>query len=175
MNFQTVEGWLAPHEGRELQRLAKDKRVLEIGTWKGKSAIAMAETAKHVTTIDHFKGDGYTNGKSTFEEVICNLTAHNALLKVGVVKGDFKEILPRLNAKDFGLIYYDADHTGASTEFALNWIKDNADLPNTDVAVHDYANDYPHYRDAYAAITRFAQSIGRKIRLIGVLAVMEKQ
>lgn len=175
MSYHKVEGWLHDSEAAELQRLAKDKVVLEIGAWKGKSTVALASVAKIVHTIDHFKSDGFINfAPCSIEELVKNIGDHNLLHKVVIYDGDFRSIIPTLDAKKFGLVFYDADHTGDCTRLALQWILDNADLNNVDVCVHDYADDYPHYRDAKNEVDWFAKRSGRTVRLVNTLAVLER-
>lgn len=49
-----IKGWLTPEEGAKLAELAAGKRVLEIGSYCGRSTVCMARTAQHVTAVDFF-------------------------------------------------------------------------------------------------------------------------
>jgi hypothetical protein len=53
-----ILGWLRPEEGQALAELARGKRVLEIGSYRGLSTVCMARTAEHVTAVDYFDGRG---------------------------------------------------------------------------------------------------------------------
>lgn len=168
-----LDGWLSDKEFTELRRLATSRTVLEIGSWKGRSTIALVETAKHVVAIDHFAGDGYTNKAppDLLQQFVTNLDARGLRDKVTLIVGDMRNILPALRASEFDLIFYDAEHSGESTRFALNWaagVKRSAV-----VAVHDYNHGYEHYREAAEAIDEFAKNMGRKIRLVNVLAILD--
>lgn len=58
-----VEGYLEPAEGAylyTLARLAPKGIVVELGTYKGKSAVCLAQ-AGPVYSIDHFAGEQFTN------------------------------------------------------------------------------------------------------------------
>ncbi len=44
-------------EAALLSALARNLNVLEIGSWLGRSTIALASTAKHVTSVDWHQGD----------------------------------------------------------------------------------------------------------------------
>lgn len=164
----TLQGWLTDAEFEELRRLARGKRVLEIGAWKGRSTVALAQSAEHVVSIDHFRGDGYTGAAFTLPEFVQNLDHHHVRSRVTLIVGDMVDAL-MVCRPDFNLIFYDADHTGAATRHALSWIGDDAHCA---VAVHDYS-PAPQYRDAVAEIDAFADRTGRAIRLVDTLAVME--
>ena len=68
-DWLAIEGWLYEHEADLLQRKARGLHVLEIGTYAGKSAIAMAHTAASVMCVDNWcgplddKGNGNRNIK----------------------------------------------------------------------------------------------------------------
>lgn len=49
-----IKGWLTVEEGRKLADLAAGKRVLEIGSFCGRSTVCMARVAEHVTAVDFF-------------------------------------------------------------------------------------------------------------------------
>lgn len=51
-----IRGWLAIEEGQKLAELAAGKRVLEIGSFCGRSTVCMARVAEHVTAVDFFDG-----------------------------------------------------------------------------------------------------------------------
>src|ERR1700730_14525863 len=55
-----VPGWLTEPEGRKLAELSRGKRVLELGTYLGRSAICIAQTAVNLLTIDWHQGDDGT-------------------------------------------------------------------------------------------------------------------
>lgn len=169
--WHDIDGWLTHAEGAELQRLATGRDVLEIGAWHGRSTVAIALTARRVYTVDHFRGDGYTNGAPDVSKLLSNLTRHEVSNSVCVLIGKQRDVLPRL-CSDFGLIFYDADHSGESTSYALNWIIERA--PSAVIAVHDYCDVYEHYRDAKHAIDAAARQLGRSVRLIDTLAVLEQ-
>lgn len=135
--YKEVDGWLTDAEAAELQRLAENQVVLEIGTWKGRSTIAMAATARRVIAIDHFYGDGYAGKAFTLPEAVQNIHDKGVRDKVNLCCGSYVDILPHLNMTKFGLVLYDADHTYDATITALRLIVPKV-LPGTPVAVHDY-------------------------------------
>ncbi len=56
-----VEGYLTDEQGRLLDRFAKrvpeDGLIVELGSYKGKSTIALARSGRRVYTVDHFAGE----------------------------------------------------------------------------------------------------------------------
>jgi len=52
--IKNVAGWLTLQEAEVLEHLARDQIVMEIGSYRGRSTVAMAPVAKKVICIDHF-------------------------------------------------------------------------------------------------------------------------
>jgi predicted O-methyltransferase YrrM len=50
-------GWLSDTEAVYLAEIAKDKNVLELGAWVGRSTVVLASAAAHVVSVDWHKGD----------------------------------------------------------------------------------------------------------------------
>lgn len=71
-----VEGWLSFHEGEALAELARGKRVLEIGSYCGRSTICMAQTADYVTAIDPHDGSGTPRPQNTLQTMKKNLARY---------------------------------------------------------------------------------------------------
>src|SRR5690606_33397197 len=102
--WHNIDGWLTHSEGAELQRLAGGRDVLEIGAWHGRSTVAMALTAHRVFSVDHFRGDGYTNGAPNIATFLANLATHGVAPAVTTLAGEQRDILPKLRG-DFGLVF----------------------------------------------------------------------
>lgn len=60
-----------------LASLARGLDVLEIGSWLGRSTIALASTARHVTAVDWHHGDFYAGEMDTEEGYFANLDRYN--------------------------------------------------------------------------------------------------
>lgn len=56
-HFSEVRGWIYNDECEALQKLATGKTCLEIGSFLGKSTVAMAETARVVRAVDTFRSN----------------------------------------------------------------------------------------------------------------------
>lgn len=130
-----VDGWLTENEGRNLARLAKGKRVLEIGSYCGKSTICMAQTAKEVTVVDPFDGRGTPRPRNTLEEFDFNLKRYGVSVQIHGC-GTIDEVGPIIDG-EFDLVFIDGDHDAESVRNDLEWaLKFLAD--DGTIAFHDY-------------------------------------
>jgi predicted O-methyltransferase YrrM len=144
-----LPGWLSDVEAAHLRAAAYGHDVLEIGTWKGRSAVLMAQVARRVVCVDHFTGDKYTGRGWFLPECIANLEKFNVRGKVVLMVGAYADVLPLLHIGRFGMVYYDADHDYEPTRAALAQIVAQA-RPYTRIAVHDYSDAYPQVKRAVA-------------------------
>jgi len=132
--WKDVHGMFPPKEARALVKLAKDKNCLEIGSYKGRSTIAMASTAKHVFTIDTFRADttrpsyqipDNVSGHTTLDIFNRNIKGYD---NIEYMIGLSEEILPTLD-KMFDLVFIDGCHDKEQVEIEikLSWdlIKDD--------------------------------------------------
>ena len=90
-----------------LMRLAKGQTVLELGSWHGRSTLALSSTAKVVHAVDWFRGDPHAGEGDTLRSYL------DSTRDVGNIVthiGRFEDVLPVLG-KNFGLIFLDAFHT----------------------------------------------------------------
>lgn len=122
---------LTEAETAELQRLAKDADVLEIGSAYGYSTCAIATVAKSVVAIDPH----LTHGSEG--DLNANLRAYGVREKVAIAVGYSQAILPTLGPQQFDLVWIDGDHTAQVVEhdvtYALKLLK-----PGGHLACHDY-------------------------------------
>jgi len=164
-------GFLFRKEAEELQRLAAGRDVLECGVWKAKSSLAMAATAKHVVSVDNFQGDAYTGRASTLPGAWRSLTEYHGRHKVTLMAGDFRDVLPRLDLSQFGLFFYDADHSYEATAAALRLAEKRMRRDLT-IAVHDYK---PHQKQILRAVDQYLdrQAGRRRLRVVKGLAILE--
>lgn len=136
-----VEGWLRFEEGKALFNLAKGKRVLEIGSYCGKSTICLAQSANEVHSIDPHDGRGTAVPQDTSEALRTNLWNYGVKGKVNIIRGCF-------NADDvrqvesgfsppFDLVFIDGAHDYDSVRSDI----ENASrvlAPGGLLAFHDY-------------------------------------
>ena len=138
-----VRGWLSRTEAEALERYAAGKIVLEIGSYCGKSTIAMARTAMLVVSIDHHRGDSGTGEADTFAEFRANLERFNVANKVVPIVADVSLTTPLIPRNEFDMAFVDGEHTYESVMRDLRvatWATNNI------IAMHD-----THYPDVMRA------------------------
>lgn len=130
-----VDGWLTYAEGRALYELSRGKRVLEIGSYCGKSTICIAQGAASVTCIDPFDGRGTPRPKDTHARFVANLMEFGVRGKVTEVIGTTADAGCRW--PPFEVVFIDGDHdednVAADIEFAERVL-----APGGLIVCHDY-------------------------------------
>jgi hypothetical protein len=104
-----VRGWLTEEEGRALAEEARDRSVLEIGSYCGRSTICMAQTARKVTALDSFDSRGTKETGDTLEEFDANLERYGLSNKVERIKALSEKALPLIH-EVFDFIFIDGSH-----------------------------------------------------------------
>lgn len=125
-----VDGWLLEEEGRALAELARGKNVLEIGSYCGRSTICIAQTAKHVTSVDTWDGAGTPKPISTRDQFDQNIRQAGVFDKVLA-----QTSVPHCWKYDLAFIdgAHDAESVRADIGRSLRVLKDDGLL-----AFHDY-------------------------------------
>jgi len=137
-----VEGYM-PLDGLEyLRQLATGRRVLEIGCWKGRTALAMAETAQVVYTVDHFRGDAYAGPHDTLDNFVTNWRDHPCRPQVVPIMGDFVDVLPALRLEVLDLLLYDGCHDYTPTADFFRLVLPHV-RPDAVLVVDDHHGAYP--------------------------------
>ncbi|WP_162670007.1 class I SAM-dependent methyltransferase [Gemmata massiliana] len=129
-----IPGWLSFAEGQTLWELARDKRVLELGRFRGRSTVALAQSAREVVSVDVLDP---AHAAGWLERFGCppNVT---------LLQSRFAELDPRLNP--FDLIFVDGERDAANVhadvELALARL-----APGGCLACHGYPDpDWPDVR-----------------------------
>lgn len=166
-----VRGWMTVDERDELSRLARDKVVLEVGSYCGMSASVMAPVARKFTCVDNFAGvDESDSAAGLREEFFGNLDRLQLTERVSACVGRLEEIIPQLNLARTELVFYDADHSYDSTYNGVQLLLQSGLPATATIAFHDYDSFDP---GVVKAVDRFASSTGRTFRLIDTLAVFD--
>ena len=100
-----------------LAELATDRKVLEIGSWLGRSTIALASTAEMVVSVDWHQGDFYAGTIETLPSFRENLERHGAG-NVEVIVARIEDVWQNFSP-DFDMTFIDADHSAESAAEAL--------------------------------------------------------
>jgi predicted O-methyltransferase YrrM len=164
-----IQGFMPPAGLDLLRQLAAGRCVIEVGVWKGRTALAMAETAIEVWAIDHFRGDRYTGAANTLPECWANLRGHAAGDKVRLIAARWEDVWPAIDLRDFDLLFYDGDHDYEPTAM---WLSDALyrARPDATIVVDDYSSRYPQVMQAVAECLTGCQ---RRLRIEGALCILE--
>lgn len=163
-----VEGWLNDEEGMTLARLAQGKRVLEIGSYCGRSTIWMAAVAEIVYAVDPFDSRDTPNPKHTLDTFKDNLARYELTNKVQVCQGTSEEIVPGLTGL-FDLIFIDGAHDYESVKRDIALGLDRL-RPGGFLAFHDY--DEPTDPGVSQAVDEILGDGAELMELTGSVAVV---
>ena len=162
------EGWMSDEELTELQRLAAGKRVLEIGTWKGRSACAMALAGAEVFCLDTFTGDSSTGFEWTFPTVVRAGQDLGVIERLHFLMGTWQAILPCLDLASFDLLFYDADHSEDAT-FEAGYALVRGAREDVPVLFHDYLG----WESVMKGVNHVRDLSARDLRIVGTIAALE--
>jgi len=117
MFAQDVRSMVAQEECEHLAKIAKDAVVLELGTFAGRSTIALASTAKEVHTIDWHRGDQFSGSYDSLPEFIANIQRYKLLHKIIAYVARNEDVLPMLKEiYSFDVIFIDSEHSRDAVE-----------------------------------------------------------
>lgn len=168
--YRDIPGWLSEVEAEALQTVVQGKVVLEVGTWKARSTIAMVATAKHVVTVDHFVGDGFAGVANPGSQAWENVCRTESQERVTMMFTPWETAKQFLAVNDFDVIFYDGDHTYEATNNFLTYVQGQL-IPRTVIAVHDYDNN-PNHVGCRKAVDELVAIRGYRFELYDTLAVL---
>jgi predicted O-methyltransferase YrrM len=103
------DGWLTDYEQAELEALAADAVVLELGAWKGRSTVVMARTAKLIVSIDRHQPFTHFGVDVHDDTLPIYLAGVRDLPNVVIVIGEF-DVARLFDTNAFGLVFVDGVH-----------------------------------------------------------------
>lgn len=165
-----VRGWLSDAEGRKLAELASGKRVLEIGSYCGLSAICMAQTAESVTCIDPFDGRATAEPGDTLPEFIANTGRYGVGFKIIPHRGSTADVAPELEAGAYDLVFIDGAHDFDSVGVDIA-AAERLLAPEGLIAFHDYRR--PVDPDVTAAVDAYIAQGADLLDLVDTVAVVK--
>jgi predicted O-methyltransferase YrrM len=116
MTWKSIDGWLSEAEGEKLQELARGKVVLELGSYKGRSTVCMAEVAELVVAVDWHRGGEDIGFRDTLWEFMEVLDGHGVRDKVIPVVARHEDVGPVLARGGFDLAFIDGCHDRESVD-----------------------------------------------------------
>lgn len=142
-----VQGYMSWEELAWLADNAKNGNVIEVGSWLGRSTKAMAQTAKRILAVDHWKGSNndateeQAKGIDPYAEFNHNLSIEINQQKVVPMVMDHADV-GKLEKRNADLVFIDGDH---SYEAVVRDIKSCLPLVNDGgiLAGHDYSEAHP--------------------------------
>lgn len=167
MNLPEIESSVTPEEMWRLRSLAEGAIVLEVGSWRGFSTVAMAQVATIVHAVDWHLGDDHAGHDESLGPLIDNLDRYRVRDRVVVHVGDAAVVLPLFQPGHFDVAFVDAFH---QTEA----VRRDADLvlplvrPGGHIAFHDYG--LFGVKEAVDALEDLEW-----LELVGTLAVLRKR
>lgn len=172
-----VAGWLNDDEGRLLAEMAAGKRVLEIGSYCGRSTIWMARTAQNVLAVDTFDGRGTPCPKDTRKEFLANVNRHGVGEKVDLCPSTTDKMLDniRMNAdavQEFDFAFIDGAHDLPSVTFDIEQVMQVL-IPGGQIAFHDY--ERPSDSGVKTAVDKLISSGATVVNRAGSVIVLQVQ
>jgi predicted O-methyltransferase YrrM len=164
---KSIRSGLKVDEAAVLRHLAKDRAVLELGSWFGFSTVVMAEVAKRVDAIDWHGGDPIVGHEVTLPVMWGNLLKYGVRDRVVVHVGRNADILPRMTPGQFDFAFHDSYHAKESVlgdvAMMLPLLK-----PGSLIAFHDYGVHKEHF-----GVTEAVAELGfRQVSLTKSLVVV---
>lgn len=138
-SFRKVEGFLYLTEGLILIDLAKDRDCVEIGSYMGRSTLAIAKKARSVLAIDTFKGvEPYQQQNEQFTTLEAFLRNIEGCNNIDYKVGTSEEVLTSLHKK-FNFAFIDGEHIYNTVKREIELLLPLM-LPNSILCFHDYAD-----------------------------------
>jgi predicted O-methyltransferase YrrM len=177
-DIEGVEGWLEAEEAAELREAARrtalsttDPVVVEIGSWKGRSTIAIAGGLRaagrgRVFAIDPHHGSAKHQGGvqvDTFHEFVENVAARGLHDHVAPMRETSHAGRARFADRSVHMLFVDGLHDHASVRTDIDDWR-SALAAGAEVAFHDF--DWPGVGRALCEVVLCARSEFRRPRLV---------
>lgn len=168
----SIPGWMTLEEGATLALLARDRVVLEIGSYCGRSTVCMAQTARKVYALDWHRGDpapGTCPSYATLHYMATAILHYGVEDVVVIMAGSSEDVGCALGSGWADMVYVDGGHDYESvkkdTALALRCLK-----PEGILVFHDW--DFTTVREA-ARVNGVGTGklIGNKLYVVGGMNV----
>lgn len=167
LKWDTVEGWFTDKECNAMQPFAVGKRCVEIGSYKGRSTLCLAEVATHVYAVDHFRADegGQAEGEGTLGEFRKNTSKYP---NITTCIGASLDVVKIFGDELVDLVFIDALHSFEAVKGdILAW------WPKLCVGghmfFHDYGGAYDEVKEAVDSCFNEVQGVASEHELAWVV------
>jgi len=177
--LESIEGWLRDDEAILLNQLAAQANpgtvIVEIGSWKGKSTVALGLSARvPVYAIDPHTGSPEHRQKGkpvdTYADFLNNIKRHNLTKKVKPLRLTSKEAVKKIS-KPISLLFIDGDHSYQAVSQDFKDYYPKLQLGGT-IAFHDTIS-WPGPRKVVTQQLYFGNHF-KNIRLVGSITYAQK-
>lgn len=170
MRRPDIEGWTSDKEACCLANLAKDKRVLEVGSFKGFGAVLMASAgATMVHSVDWHRGDPNLGDRDTLCAWWSNIRRNKVENRIIGHVGRSEQVLPSLRPGMFDMAFIDGHHAYESVKQDIELVLPLLTKPEIVVCFHDYIpSTWPGVVKAVRDLAK-----GRSFELVDSLAVLK--
>lgn len=170
-----VRSAVSKEECEKLAQLATGKIVLEIGSYLGRSTIALASDARIVHAVDWHQGDTHTGSEDTLLEFLQNIWRYGVREKIVMHLGKNQDILPHFEPGSFQMVFIDSFHERTAVQRDLRDAYRILAGRGT-IAFHDYG--LHHSQDGVVfgvtgVVDEFVKARGLKLEVVNTLAVVE--
>jgi len=147
-----IEGWVTPAELSWLRIFAmhtpRGGRIFEIGSWKGRSAVALAVDHATLTCVDFFQDSAryLTKELAATEDVYDRFRANMRRLRLrpDVMRMTSLQAAERVKDRSVDLVFDDSDHDLKFERHFWTWYAKIK--PGGLYCCHDYQPRYPEIR-----------------------------
>lgn len=144
-DVSNIPGWLTPKEAAELHGLAAGRKCLEIGSFCGRSSVAIGTSAEHLHCIDPFDARGTpVYPQQTLTRFRLTLSEFGLSGRVSYTAATVEEWGAIWGNRQFDFCFIDGEHTAAALASNLETVHRMIN-PAGVVALHDYGN--PEFPD----------------------------
>jgi predicted O-methyltransferase YrrM len=161
-------------ECQRLTDLARGSVVLEVGSWLGRSTVALASVARSLHAVDWHQGDHHAGFQNTLDAFLGNLTRYKMRDKLVIHLGKIEDVAPILNDGAFDVVFLDAFHSQEAVERDILLLKHKVKSGGA-LAFHDYGRERCYGGIPFGvtqAVDAFVKRAGLAMEVTGTLAVV---
>lgn len=172
---EEIPSAVSREECQRIAELAQGKMALELGSWYGRSTVAIASTARILHAVDWHRGDPHAGPSDTLGPCVERLKRHNLMDKAVLHVGRNEAVLPLFRDRLFEFIFIDSFHSAPAVQADIDLVM-RLLAPGGALAFHDYGLALVHSGIPFGVtevVDRLAVRKGIKTELVRTLAVLK--